>query len=665
MSIKKKIYNVLVAKHPPIRRLYVKYKAQGKSPAKRAVYLFKLNFSYHILRDKRLAAYGRASARPYCGGSESALSFTISPEELANRLSEFEAVSFDIFDTLILRPFASPTDLFHIVGAEAGLLNFASVREYCERQARELKFQQEKNHEIDIDDIYEYMEKYGGSSFASAKENELEAEMQLCYADPYMKRVWQLLRERGTELYVISDMYLKGEFLERLLVKNGFEGFKKLLVSNEYKCSKYDGTLYREARKIIGNKRTAHVGDNSRSDIEKSREQGFTPFWRRNPNDFGNAFRPLCGSKMVGSAYSGIVNGKLHCGSEVFPLLYEYGYGYSGIFVLGYCNFIRKIFLETGADKILFLARDGELLKRVYDRLYPEDITEYFLWSRLAAAKLCFEENTLDFIRRFVYHKCSGEFTAAEILEQMELGELADGFPQPDIRITDGNYKELAKYIIDNRERVINAYGDQAEGAKKYFSEKLSSCKRVLTVDVGWAGSGGNAIGLLAKRWGIDVEVIGAVAGTNDSFSEQPDASEALLQSEKMYSYCFSQRHNRDIYLAHDAAAGHNAYFELLLGSASPSLKGFSADGTPVFSENEKGNAENTRLIHKGAEDFCSDYVRAFEKYPYMLDISGSDAYMPFMAAIQAGGGYFKAALGNCSFNLGVGTKDNTIKDQL
>lgn len=665
MSVKKKIYGVLVAKHPPIRRLYVKYKAQGKSPAKRAVYLFKLNFSYHVLRDKKLSGYSRSSAKPYCGGSESALSFTLPPDELAKKLSEFEAVSFDIFDTLILRPFAAPTDLFHIVGAETGLLNFAEVREYCERQAREIKFRRENTYEINIDDIYEYMEKYAGSSYAAAKEKELEAEAELCRADPYMKRVWQLLRESGTAIYVISDMYLKGEFLERLLVKNGFDGFKKLFVSNEYKCSKYEGTLYSEAKKVIGSKKAAHVGDNVRSDIENSREQGFTPFWRRNPNDFGSAFRPVCGSRIVGSAYSGLVNGKFHSGLEALPVLYEYGYAYSGIFVLGYCNFIRRIFLESGADKILFLARDGELLKKIYDKLYPNDSTEYFLWSRLAATKLCFEENTLDFIRRFVYHKCSGEFTAAEIFEQMELNELISELPWGEIKITEGNYKELAEYIIDNKEKIINLYREQTEGAKKYFSQKLEGSKRVLAVDVGWAGSGGNAIARLAKKWEFDIEVTGVIAGTNDSFSEQPDASEALLQSGKMYSYCFSQRHNRDIYLSHDAAAGHNAFFELLLGSASPSLKGFRSDGTPVFSDNEKNNAENTKLIHKGAEDFCSDYLKAFSKYPYMLDISGSDAYMPFMAAIQAGGEYFGAALGNCSFNLGVGTKEKTLKAQL
>ena len=666
MGIKKKIYNVLVARKPPIRRLYVRYKASGKSPLQRAVYLFRLNFSYYVLRDKRLSGYGSSKSRPYCGGSESGLEPHVPPEKFAEELSVFDAVSFDIFDTLILRPFAAPTDLFHIAGAETGLLDFAELRERCEREAREKRHAANGSFEIDIDDIYDHIAEYAGSDFVRAKNAELEAEMNLCRPDPYMKRVWDILREKNVRLFVISDMYLKEDFLERLLDKNGFSGFEKLLVSNNYGCSKYDGKLYDIAKEFMPKGRLAHVGDNPVSDIGRSAEHGFTAFGCRNVNDRGRAFRPENMSRIVGSAYRGLVNGKFHDGIRSYPMPYEYGYAYSGIFVLGFCNFIRGIQLRHGADKILFLARDGDLLKQVYDKLYPDDNTEYFLWSRLAAVKLCFPINTHDFIRRFVYHKCGKGYTAAELLKQMELDEIIESCTLKSTVITEKNYGQLGRFIIDNREKIAEIYDGQTRGAKKYFNETLSSCKRVLAVDVGWAGSGGAAIGALCKEWGLDVDVIGIIAGTNDSFSEQPDASEGLLQSGKMYSYCFSQRHNRDILNAHDAERGHNAFFELLLGSPSPSLKGFNADGSPVFSKNrENENNETIRLIHSGALDFCDDYARTFAAYPYMLDISGSDAYAPFLAAAADGDKYFKAVLGDIRFSFGVGTEADRIRSQM
>lgn len=663
MSFKKKVYDILVGRQPPIRRRYVRYKEQGKSPAARAVYLFRLNFSYYILRDRELSRFGQSAAKPYCKGSESALSCREPPERFAEGLAQFDAVSFDIFDTLIYRPFARPIDLFHIVGAETGLLNFAETRRLCEHNAREKRFAECGSYEITFDDIYRYMEEYAGSSFAAAREKELSAELSLCFANPYMKRVWDILGERGVRRVITSDMYLDREFLEKLLQKNGFDGFEALFVSNEHNVSKYEGGLYEIVKNYLKTKNTAHVGDNPTSDVEMAKRHGLTPFCCPNTNTAGNPYRPANMSRLVGSAYCGLVNARLHSGSGNYSMLYEYGYAYSGIFALGFCCYIHDIAERTGADKVLFLARDGDLLKRVYDRLYPDGATEYFLWSRLAATKLCFGENTADFIRRFVYHKCGNGLTAETLLRQMGLPELAESCPLREAAITDKNYKQLAQFIYSEKERVIDLYKPLNDGARKYFSDKLNGCARALAVDIGWAGSGGAAIAGLAEKWELNCEVIGVIGCANDSSTEQPDCSEGLLQSGRMFAYCYSQRHNRDIFLAHDAALGHNIFFEMLLGSESPSLKGFDADGSPIFGTPEQGNTETVRQIHAGALDFADDYAKRFADYPYMLDISGSDAYAPFGAAAKAGGKYFRTALGDCSFSVGVGADENKIRN--
>ncbi|MDE7361548.1 MAG: HAD-IA family hydrolase [Oscillospiraceae bacterium] len=664
MSFKKRVYDILVGRQPPIRRRYVRYKEQGKSPAARAVYLFRLNFSYYILRDRELSRFGQSHSKPYCKGAESALSYREPPDRLAEQLSHFGVVSFDIFDTLIYRPFARPVDLFHVVGAETGLLNFAELRRFCEHSAREKRFAECGSYEVTFDDIYQYMEEYAGSSFAAAREKELSAELSLCFANPYMKRVWDILGERGVRRVVTSDMYLGREFLEELLRKNGYDGFETLFVSNEHNASKYHGELYEIVKKFLKTEKIAHVGDNPTSDIGIAKNHGLTPFHCSNPNTVGSVYRPTNMSRLVGSAYCGLVNARLHSGSENYSMLYEYGYAYSGIFTLGFCRYIHGIAERTGAGKVLFLARDGDLLKRVYDILYPDSTTEYFLWSRLAATKLCFEENTADFIRRFIYHKCGDGLTGETLLRQMDLSELAESCPMRETIVTDKNYKQLARFIYANRERISALYEPLNKGARKYLADKLNGCKRALAVDIGWAGSGGAAIAQLAEKWALNCDVIGVIGCANDSSTEQPDCSEGSLQSGRMYAYCYSQSHNRDIFLAHDAAQGHNIFFEMLLGSESPSLKGFNADGSPVFGTPEQGNCETVRQIHAGALDFVSDYTKHFADYPYMLDISGSDAYAPFGAAVKAGGKYFRAVLGECSFGVGVGTEESKINKQ-
>ena len=103
----------------------------------------------------------------------------------------------------------------------------------------------------------------------------------------------------------------------------------------------------------------------------------------------------------------------------------------------------------------------------------------------------------------------------------------------------------------------------------------------------------------------------------------------------------------------------------MLLGSESASLRGFREDGSPIFGGSEKDNARTVSLIHAGALGFIADYTARFADYPYMLDISGSDAYAPFGSAVRAGGKYFRAVLGECSFISGVGTEESPINKQI
>ena len=67
-------------------------------------------------------------------------------------------------------------------------------------------------------------------------------------------------------------------------------------------------------------------------------------------------------SAITGSMYRGIVNAHLHNGLNEYSMEYEFGFVYGGLFVLGYCQFIHEYVQTHHIDKILFLARDGDIL---------------------------------------------------------------------------------------------------------------------------------------------------------------------------------------------------------------------------------------------------------------------------------------------------------------
>lgn len=58
--------------------------------------------------------------------------------------------------------------------------------------------------------------------------------------------------------------------------------------------------------------------------------------------------------------------------------------------------------------------------------------------------------------------------------------------------------------------------------------------------------------------------------------------------------------------------------------------------------------------IQKGILDFASDYSLQFGGFPYMLRISGRDAYAPMLVAASYGEKYLKAV--DSKFKFGEGT---------
>jgi hypothetical protein len=82
--------------------------------------LFCLNLHYRIFR-KRTPFYengpkGKNIVLPYTNGPESTISKRLNPIHLCKKLEAYDVVSFDIFDTLILRTVSDPKDVFYFIG---------------------------------------------------------------------------------------------------------------------------------------------------------------------------------------------------------------------------------------------------------------------------------------------------------------------------------------------------------------------------------------------------------------------------------------------------------------------------------------------------------------------------------------------------------------------
>ncbi len=662
--MKIRIYNALVNRKPGIAYRYHKVhdESHGFGVFLSWIYLLWINFAYYVLHCRFLGVKPAADMYEHKSipdfESESVLGmgdWSIKPDELTDKLKEYDVISFDVFDTLIFRPFAEPADLFYIVGEKAGIPDFKNLRIRAEKKARDLKYKEKKHYEVTLKEIWEYLEDMVGVPTDEGIKIEKETELSLCHANSFMLQVWNGLKEAGKRLVITTDMYLDSDAISAILDKNGFTGYEKIFVSCEYEKNKFGGKLQSVLKEYVEkenkNATLIHVGDNGISDAEMFEKAGIPAFHYPNTARYDKLYRAHEMSAIVGSAYRGTVAHRLYNGRKTYSQEYEYGYVYGGLFVLGYCNFIHELSLKEGFDKILFLSRDGDVLKQAYDVLFPEEKTEYVYWSRKAAAKLMADRNKWDYYRRFIYQKQG--IRIGEALESMELKELAGKLPN-ELNVNDtlnqSNSTKLRKFLEENHGFITEKYKEQAECARKYYSDILKDCGKVAAVDIGWAGSGALSLSyLVEKEWNMPCRIEGVVAGTNTVFSAEPDASESFLQSGRLHAYLYSQSHNRDILKKHDPAKDHNVYWELLLASPTPKFEGFYREGLK-FGE-EDVDKEGAYKIRKGIMDFLKDYTKPFENYPYMMNISGRDAYAPMLAVMTDENRYLRAIESRFSLN--------------
>lgn len=563
-------------------------------------------------------------------------------KKLCRELMSYDIISFDLFDTLIFRCFSAPADVFYLAGMKLSYPDFRRIRIEAEQKARELAWRQKHTFEVTLEDIWKETEKETGICTREGMEAEMEAEVQCCMANPYMKHIVETLQKHGKKIIITSDMYLNRQQITKILTACGYHSFFEMFLSSENGNSKSNGRLYEQIRNTYGaSLRYIHIGDHYTADVKNALANGFSSIYYKNVNTLGNPYRATDLSLFTGSIYRGLVNAHLHCGWKVYSKDYEYGYIYGGLFAVGYCRFIHEIVKQKKIEKLLFLSRDGYILQKVYNLLYPNDSsTEYVLWSRSAALKITAARFRQEYFKRFLIHKEDQGYSIEKVLADMELSPLTEKLCHSvkickKEKLTHRNSNFVKNYLIDNWPEAEACYEEQREAGRQYYSRILEGVKKAAAVDIGWLGSGAFMLDYAVREiWKLNCSVSGILAGTNSCHTFESDAGETFLLQKALMSYLYSPMENRDLWKFHNPSRLHNLYWELLLGAPEGSLKGFYLDNQgnchPVFKKAPKA-PDRIREIHHGILDFVRQFQETEARLGIQIPISGRDAYSPML----------------------------------
>lgn len=588
---------------------------------------------------------------------------------LALELLEYDLISFDIFDTLLLRPFKTPQDLFYFVGYKLNFsgyhIDFPTLRANCEKNARLHNLEKYGYREITISEIYNELAAVTDIDPVVGAKIEFETELEYCMPNPYMLEVFKILKSYKKKIVITSDMYYSSEQLGKLLKKIGIEGYEKLYVSCEQKINKHAGlfdVVLNDYSDIpIG--KIVHIGDNIEADIKPAQKRGISTRYYQGVNSAGAKHRPKNMSNVVGSVYGGLVNAHIHEGKNKYSVMYEYGYIYAGLYIMGMASWINRKVLTEKFDQVIFLARDGYIYKKVFDMFYGTVDTKYCLWSRHSAMHCdVAEHNYEEYLRRYLIHRI--DLIERGLCEPMSIGVALDGMGvKTRVRENLSKYglheytllsraiqENMKHYLLDHKDEIIQDYKNEKIDLVREYIKTIGKHKKIAFVDMGWTGNNVISLMRMISEKSPDKEMKCLLAGC------LPSKNYMSFLDGTIDTYLFSMTENKQFHSFYnngETGVMNTLAHEIMNQTCSPSFI-YENDEKVAYDIPQVEDYDTLKQIEQGIIDFCRAYWKVSQNCSVLRNISPSDAMAP-IALVMSSKEYIIKNLGHLHMAAGIG----------
>jgi predicted HAD superfamily hydrolase len=423
---------------------------------------------------------------------------------------------FDVYDTLVLRSWSRPTDLFLEVAQQlrsCGLIEVLEETFVTLRMNAELSSREKVQHgEILIYEIYENLSEefnWEKEQIERAISIEIESELGCVYPNTELLLKINAARDNDFHIAYVSDMYLPSETIKSVLQKVGYWNDGDLLfVSGEIKKNKATGELFNHLIRELQPTEIRHIGDNHTSDYIVPNSIGIKAEWYIK----GHNNRYESSELSYPTAKQNILKSKLEAISKINRLSQksesenETTIWQTGSNIIGhlFTSFVLWTLFEAEQKKIktlYFIARDGQILKKIADTILAKwnfkVECKYIYASRQAfhfPAIQNLDEEDMDWI-----------FDPTDFLSIKVLFERVNLLPEDvsDVLIDNGflrdswsrnlSYSErdrLKKVFLSKRikELIISKASEYRKLALGYLQQEGVLENDIAIVDLGWRG---------------------------------------------------------------------------------------------------------------------------------------------------------------------------------
>lgn len=587
-----------------------------------------------------------------------------------------ELVSFDVFDTLLLRKVLKPTDVFRRMERElgAGARGFCGWRVEAEHTARQEAPASFAN-EVTLEEIYTVLCR----SHAQFKDrrselmaHELQIESDVTIMHPLGHALFGRARDLGRRIVLLSDMYLPQSAIEALLRSHGYAGGFDLFLSNVHRQSKSQGALFQTVIEQlgVGPERILHLGDNLHADYKMARKAGWHAI---HIPKLSATLKPSCLDCSLAESILEALRLRRVAEDLLMPdhsrdFWQRVGESVAAPVYLGFITHLMEQTKELGAHRLFFCSRDGKIMKAVYDLLtagredYPK--SQYFLSSRRASKMAAFEklgDMELNFLM-----DAGLDLTIRDYLnrihiepESVEHIVLSCGFEGLDETVIEPmECRPLRELFLALEPQILEIAAEEREAYFEYMdSVGMLDEDVVALVDVGWNATIFGAMTKLVRKRRPNCQMAGFFFGT--------------------FEWAFLNKHENaslDGYFFEDCAPDENyralkhsiAICELLFSAEEGSLLRFKKEGgqiRPEFEPELPSLAHSTavRGIQEGALAVLREYTQASGQM--YLSIEQKAATAPFVRMLTRPTVEEARAWGDLPFwpEFGLQTRDHFL----
>jgi FMN phosphatase YigB (HAD superfamily) len=324
----------------------------------------------------------------------------ITKAEFMRRLENSEVISVDLFDTLIMRRTLFATDVIELTDEklkEQGIV----IEKFCDRRLESEKYLSQKTAPTLVK-IYEYMlEKYDIQNVTAQQLAELEWKLDYELVVPRSEICEAAAKayEGGKEVYIVSDTYYTKQQLVQLLDKCKITKYTQVLASCEYQTGKTQ-QLFEVLKERLDGKSCIHIGDDDVADIQSARKYGISackicsgPELLEKAGYMGlSEFTKTLSDRIrIGIFVSVLFNSPFQFETQEKKITirdaYELGVLLFAPMISDFVIWFKKQAEKYDIKNIWFGARDGYLIKKMYDMYVKNRQSIYFLTSRTAAIR--------------------------------------------------------------------------------------------------------------------------------------------------------------------------------------------------------------------------------------------------------------------------------------